>query len=188
MKYVPLLIIAFSFLVLSSACAVSITKDVPNLVKGGEATVKLIVSNNVDKLDIAEFIPSDWVISNWGVSGIPKENVVMENYDDYDYLGKTYNMYHWSISDQSSDFSIEYQMIPQQTGKFKFITLWFSPDGFDSDEKTLTVNSAKTNSGAPITGLFVGPENQPTTENNQVTSETNTLSDAVNSLFSQKFY
>jgi len=187
MKYIPLLIIAFSFLVLSSACATSVTRDSPDLTKSNEATIKLIVNSDADRLDIAEFIPSDWSISSWDVAGISKDNVEMENYENYDYLGKSYNMYHWSISDQSSEFSIEYKLTPQKTGSFKFVTLWFSPKGFESDEETLTVSNANTNPNTGITGLFLGPE-QPTIENNQVISENNDLSDAVNSLFSQKFY
>lgn len=142
---------------------VSVSRTVPKLENGKEATITLSINNDkTDKLDITELIPAGWGISDWGTAGISKDNAVLENYDNYQYEGELYNMYHWKISGaNSTDFKIQYKLMPQSSGKFEFVNTLFYPDGFDRKTETISVANPVVNNQTPAV------DNQTSVADNQ---------------------
>lgn len=131
-------------LVISTAAAdVSVTRNIGSLTLNKQADIVLVVnSSNTNKVDIVEFLPHGWQISSWSTTGISKDKLTIENYNNFNYIGSSYNAYHWKVRDSNSkQFSIDYKITPKETGGFKLISLWFNPEGFNSKTETVTVRA-----------------------------------------------
>lgn len=138
---VPFLIcVILSLSILSSATAISVTKNFSEFKEGNQAIIKIFINNSEDVkyFDIVQLVPRDWEITNWSINGV--NNVKIENYNNYYYNNNYYNVYHWLFRDiNSKTFELEYKTIPKKAGQFNIVNIWLCPIGFAKEESTINV-------------------------------------------------
>ncbi len=93
--------------------------------------------------DLAEFVPSGWTITNWSISGYPKDHISIDT-RSRSYQGKVYNAYHWKFSSEfANSIVLSYQLsIPsgaQNGSEHSVVTLWIYPGGFNSKTTAIRI-------------------------------------------------
>ena len=176
-----LIALAFSMCFAKLSVDISMPKEVK---KGSEFDIVIKINpDGYDKFDVAEFIPNDWAISNWYVSGAKKSDVSFD-YTQKEFQGKNYLMNHWAVSNPFGDVVLTLKIKAKDTGDFTFRTLWIYPEGFDSEEHVLKVVQKEQNTR--ITGgyLFNSESTSKESKNTEKVVDIKQNFQKINSLFS----
>jgi hypothetical protein len=89
--------------------------------------------------DLYEFAPGGWDIISWDVEGYSKTNVFYET-KDLVYDGQERTSGHWKLLKTFSDkVTVTYQVMPDGSGNYDFLTVWTYPGGFDRQTTQLSV-------------------------------------------------
>jgi uncharacterized protein YebE (UPF0316 family) len=139
MKTYLIIMIMLCMIVLSSSYAVTLTKE-SQTTSNKEIIVKLVINNsdNTKSIDVAEFLPAGWHVTNWTVTGISGDKITIA---DSKYMDN-FNIFHWALRNiDSKNFVIEYSTKPQTSGNFRLASIWFYPGGFNMVEDTINVFS-----------------------------------------------
>jgi hypothetical protein len=106
-----------------------------------QVSLKIIPGGSFSSFDVAELVPSGWLITSWSIAGYPSESVQVDT-RSRTYQGKVYNAYHWKLSAPiSSEAVLTYSLsIPssaQLDSTESFVTIWTSPSGFGSKDGSI---------------------------------------------------
>ena len=141
--------------------------------------INLTIKTSSEKMDIVEFMPKYWQISNWSVS--PNVNAEFES-QAQTFLGKEREMNHWKFNPIAKEITIKMKVLSKEKGEYEFITLWMTPDGFDKISNKLNVVEKTSNSVSPstITGFAIKDlENSQDTEVINQSSKTNNIERSI---------
>ena len=160
------ILIGFVFLMLAAAVfAANVDRSVPERVDPSTAfTVTFTINpeGSLTAFDLADFVPSGWILNDWSVSGYSKSDVAYDS-QTRDYQGKTRNGLHWSFTKPfGSPITLSYAMnAPALTGTYEFIAVWTYPGGFNSKTGNLVVGTAPTPPPTPSPPPAPTPISQP---------------------------
>ncbi len=164
-----LLLISISLLMISIVYATNVDTTIPrDVYKNEYFNITLNVNSDSSKLDIAEFIPKDWKISEWSTS--PETSTTL-NSNLQSFMGKERMMYHWKFNSAQHKFKINMKVLAKGKGEFEFITLWITPKEFDKISKSVSVTE-KPATTSTITGHAIAIENKNTNSTAQNTTHT----------------
>ncbi len=123
---------------------ISVSKSMPSRVdpEGTLTTTYTITpTGTVTGFDMAELMPVDWEISSWDISGYSKDDIETSIQDSQEFMGSTYDGYHWEFTDDlTSAVTLTYTInVPVSSGNYDFVSIYTYPGGFEKDENTLSV-------------------------------------------------
>lgn len=103
-------------------------------------TIKISVDSPQSAVDIVEFVPLSWKITNWDVSGYNKSNVAYDYVDKIIFAGKERSAAHWRFKDVSNQITITYTTNAATADLHsEFLTVWTYPGGFKTKSSFVTV-------------------------------------------------
>lgn len=175
-RMIFILILAISIQIVFASSYVS--SNIPENVKENDYfNMTINIKTTSEKIDIVEFLPIDWQITDWSIS--PKLNVEFTSQAQI-FLGKEREMNHWKFNSARDEITVKMKILAKEKGNYEFITLWMTPDGFDKiSDKLNVIEKTKSSSPTAITGFAV--KDLPDKEINQ-TVKTNNIERIINNL------
>lgn len=144
MKQLAFLICIFLVLSAGFAVSVQVTRSFGQATVNSSLTVTLFITpaTELSNFNLVDFLPPDWSISSWNVTGIDKAAISTDE-QQRPYQGKNRHAYSWEFKKPfSTPITLTYTTTPPATGSFEFIALWLYPSGFDQATATLNVVSS----------------------------------------------
>ena len=138
MKRLTIFCILMFFVISFAFADVNVQKTSPERIEINqpfEVTIQIYLSD-ASTLDFSEMLPQGWEIQEWNVIGAEynseKETKV--------FMGRTREIYLWTFRDLNTEqITITYTAIPEQTGNFDLISLWITPENFETSSANIFV-------------------------------------------------